>query len=68
MTIIFGEADSPRSANSALLRTADGNEGSFDPVTIDTLRHNVYVDDLLKSVPMPESAIVLMKNLIKLYA
>lgn len=68
MTIIFGAADSPRSANSALLRTADGNEGSFDPVTIDTLRHNVYVDDLLKSVPMPESAIVLMKNLNKLYA
>ena len=69
MTVhIFGAADSPCSANSALLRTADDNEGSFDPITIDTLRNNFYVDDLLKSVPTPESAIALMENLIKLCA
>ncbi|PFX27057.1 hypothetical protein AWC38_SpisGene8267 [Stylophora pistillata] len=69
MTVhIFGAADSPCSANSALLRTADDNGGGFDPITIDTLRHNFYVDDLLKSVPTPESAIALMESLIKLWA
>lgn len=69
MTVhIFGAAESPCSANSVLLRTADDNDGSFDPVTIDTLRHNFYVDDLLKSVPTPESAIALMEQLTKLCA
>ena len=38
---------------------------SFDPSTIDTLRHNFYVDDLLKSVPTPENAITLMEQLIE---
>ena len=48
MTVhIFGATDSPCSANSILLRTADDNEESFDPSTIDTLRQNFYVDDLL---------------------
>ena len=69
MTVhIFGAADSPCSANSILLKTADDNEGSFDPVTTDTLRHNFYVDDLLKSVPTSEDAITLMEQLIELCA
>ena len=69
MTVhIFGAADSPCSANSVLLRTADDNEGSFGPVTTDTFRHNFYVDDLLKSVPTPEDAITLMEQLIELCA
>ena len=62
MTVhIFGATDSPCSANSILLRTADDNEERFDPSTIDTLRHNFYVDDLLKSVPTPENGITLME-------
>ena len=68
MVHIFGAADSPCSANSVLLRTADYNEGSFDPVTMDTLRHNFYVDDPLKSVPTPEDAITLMEQLTELCA
>ena len=69
MTVhIFGAADSPCSANSALLRTADDNERSFDAVTIETLRQNFYVDDLLKSMPTPESTIKLMEQLIELCA
>ena len=69
MTVhIFGAVDSPCSANFILLRTADDNEGSFDPVTTDTLRQNFYVDDLLKSVPTPEDAITLMDQLIELCA
>ncbi|PFX21318.1 hypothetical protein AWC38_SpisGene14197 [Stylophora pistillata] len=69
MTVhIFGVADSPCSVNFALLRSADDSEGSFDPVTIGTLRHKFYVDDLLKSVPTSESAIALMESSIKFCA
>ena len=69
MTVhIFGAADSPCPANSIFLRTADDNEGSFDPLTTDTLRHNFYVDDLLTSVPTPENAIMLMEQLMELCA
>ena len=35
---------------------------------MDSLRHNFYVDDLLKSVPTPEEAITLMEQLIELCA
>ena len=69
MTVhIFGAADSPCSANSALLRTAVDNERSFDTATIETLRQNFYVDDLLKSMPTPESTIRLMEQLVELCA
>ena len=34
-------------------------------MTTDTLRHNFYVDDLLKSVPTPEDGITLMEQLIE---
>ena len=37
-------------------------------MTTDTLRHNFYVDDLLKSVPTPEDAITLMEQVIELCA
>ncbi|KAK3715773.1 hypothetical protein QZH41_002282 [Actinostola sp. cb2023] len=54
MTVhIFGAADSPCSANSTLKRLADDNQKDFDPITIETLRRNFYVDDILKSVPTP---------------
>ena len=69
MTVhIFGATDSPCSANFALLRTAEDNWKEFDPVTVDTLRDNYYVDDLLESMPTPESAITLMRELIELCA
>ena len=69
MTVyIFGAADSTCSADSILLRTADDNEGSFGPVTTDTLRRNVYVGHLLKSVPTSEDAITLTEQLIELCA
>lgn len=69
MTVhIFGAADSPCSANASLLRTAEDNQRDFEPVTIDTLRHNFYVDDVLKSMPTTESAVRLMQQLIELCA
>lgn len=65
---IFDAAESPCSANSILLRTADDNERSFHSITIHALRHNSYADDLLESMPTPESAIRLMEQLIELCA
>ena len=50
------------------MRIADDNEESFDPSAIDTLGHNLYADDLLKSVPTLEKAITLMEKLIELCA
>lgn len=67
MTVhIFGATDSPCTANSMLKRTADDNENDFDPTTLQTLRRNCYVDDVLRSsiyVPTSEAAIKLSKQL-----
>ena len=41
---------------STLKRTADHNEKDFDAITVQTLLRNIYVDDLLKTVPTPATA------------
>ena len=69
MTVhIFGATDSPCVANSTLKRTADNNEKDFDSIAVQTLRRNFYVDDLLKTVPMPATATRLAGQLIELCA
>ena len=69
MTVhIFGATDSPCAANATLKRTADDNAKDFDPVTIETVKRNFYVDDLLKSVHTPSAAIPLADQLVKLCA
>ena len=69
MTVhIFGAADSPCTATSLLKRTADDNENYFDPTTLETLRRNFYVDDVLRAVPTSEAAIKLSKQLTELCA
>ncbi|KAK3727751.1 hypothetical protein QZH41_005215 [Actinostola sp. cb2023] len=69
MTVhIFGAADSPCSANSMLKKTADDNEKDFDPVTVETVRHNFYVDDVLKSVPTASAATRLAEQLTEICA
>ena len=69
MTVhIFGATDSPCVANSTLQRTEDDNENDFDAMTVQTLRRNFYVDDLLKTVPMPATATRLVGQLIELCA
>ena len=50
------------------MRTTDNTNRSFDSITIDTLGHNFYVADLIKSMPTPVSAIRLMEKLIELCA
>ena len=69
MTVhIFGATVSPWSANSILKRFADDNENDFDPTTLETLRRNFYVDDVLRAVPTSEAAIKLSNQLTKLCA
>ena len=69
MTVhIVGATDSPCSANSMLKRTADDNENDFDPTTLETLRRNAYVDDVLRAVPTSEKAIKLSNQLTELCA
>ena len=69
MTVhIFGATNSPCTAHSMLKRTADDNEHDFDPTTLETLRRNFYVDDVLRAVPTPEAAIKLSNQLTKLCA
>ena len=50
-------------ANFALKWTADDNEGKCSTEVLNTIRHNFYVDDCLKSVPNESKAICLVKNL-----
>ena len=39
------------------------HQGEFDPDTIQTVMKNMYIDDLMKSVPLAETAIKLSKQL-----
>ena len=69
MTVhIFGATDSPCAANSALKKTAEDNEASFDLETTRTVKKNFYVDDLLKSLNTTERAVHQAHELIKLCA
>lgn len=64
MTVhLFGAVSSPSCANFALKRTADDNEGKCSTEVLNTIRHNFYVDDFLKSVPNESQAICLVKEL-----
>ena len=47
---VFGGTSSPGCCNYALRRTAMNNAPNFDTEVAETLLHNFYVDDLLKSV------------------
>ena len=53
-------------ANKALNLTARDDEETYSPEVTKTVRKNVYVDDVFKSVPTPEPAIHLASDLIKL--
>ena len=68
MAHLFGGTSSPSCANFALRKTADDNEGIFDPETIQTIRRNFYVDDCLKSVKSEPSAVRLADQLSKCLA
>jgi len=63
---ISGAASSLCCANRSVRQTTDVNEERFGPELINTVRRNVYVDDVLKSVPNEENAIRLAEQLIQL--
>ena len=61
---VFGGTSSPGCCNYALRRTAIENENApnYDTEVAETLLHNFYVDDLLKSMESEEIAIQLIKD------
>ena len=60
---LFGGVSSLSCANFALKKTAEDNKEDFDPQTIETVKHNFYVDDCLKSVGSDDNAIRLARQL-----
>ena len=70
LVMILGAASSPCTANYVLRKTADDNswDPSLSPETIEAVRRNFYMDDLLKSVRDETSAIRLQKELTVLLA
>jgi hypothetical protein len=63
MVHLFGGISSPSCASYALRRTADDNESRFGAeAAAAALRNNFYVDDMLKSIKSPDSAIKLISD------
>ncbi len=60
---LFGAVSSPSCCSFAIQKTAEDNKGSCHAETIQTVRHNFYVDDCLKSVESDLIAITLVHQL-----
>ncbi|KAI4882679.1 hypothetical protein NFI96_029603, partial [Prochilodus magdalenae] len=60
---LFGATSSPSCANFALRRCAEDNRDRFGALGIDTVLHNCYVDDCLKSVSTEDEALQLYHDL-----
>ena len=65
---VFGGTSLPSCCNYALKRKALDNEEKYQKKVTDTLRRNLYVDDLLTSVRDVNTAICLLHKVIKLCA
>ena len=64
MTVhLFGAISSPSCASFALRKVADDNMADFPTDVTDTIKHNFYVDDCLKSLPSEAEATALVKHL-----
>ena len=68
MVHLFGGTSSPSCANFALKRTAEENKSDFDKQNIETVIHNFYFDDCLKSVTSEDAAVRLVNQLRELLA
>ncbi|KAK7882611.1 hypothetical protein WMY93_028785 [Mugilogobius chulae] len=60
---LFGATSSPSCASFALRKCAEDNRDQFNKQAVDTVLHNFYVDDCLKSVSTEEKAVQLYHNL-----
>ncbi|XP_038154235.1 uncharacterized protein LOC119791920 [Cyprinodon tularosa] len=63
MVHLFGATSSPSVASYVLRRTAEDRRDTAPPEAVETVLHNFYVDDCLKSVATEEEAVFLVKNL-----
>ena len=54
---LFGAISSPSCKNFCLKNTASICQAEFDPITVQSVKKDKYVDDLMKSVSSPEIAI-----------
>ena len=61
---VFGGVSSASSSNYALKRTATDNTDWYGQEAAEVVRSNFYVDDLLKSVDDPKTAMILVKNVV----
>ena len=59
---VFGGTSSPGCCNYALRKTAIDNEVKYGEEASKTLLHNIYLDDLLKSVETEKSAVRLIRD------
>ena len=68
--MIFGAPSSPCTANYVLRKTVDDNrdDSTFSPETIETVKRNFNMDDLLKSVRDESTATKLQRKLAALLA
>ena len=62
----FGLTSSPSVAGFALRRTAEENRSNSTAKAVQTAERNMYVDDLLKSVPDSDSAITHISDIVSL--
>ena len=53
----FGASSSPSVANFCLKKTASIYGTEFDPDVVQTVERNMYVDDQMKSVDTPTTAV-----------
>ena len=61
---IFGTTSSPCCSNKALRQTAYDHEDKYSREVAETVRHNFYVDELLKSIQTTNQATTLAVKLI----
>ena len=60
---LFGARSSPSVANFCLKKTADLEKEGIRPEAVETVKKNMYVDDLMKSIDTTQKAINLVGQL-----
>ena len=65
---LFGATSSPSIANFCLKKTAELHGRDFEADTVETVKRNMYMDDMMKSKSTTEEAIVLVSQLRELLA
>ena len=68
VTHLFGTTSSPSIANFCRQKTAELHGREFEADTVDPVKRNMNVDDLMKSKNTTEEAIVLVSQLRELLA